>query len=125
MPKDETHELPLPRRIHPASSSTTDRKRGQHQHPGSSHQEVLRHPLQQQEPRYIQSSQRRKNLPFKRHIRRDDKSSKNSVFSHSQRIVRSRGRTHRVPPRLPPLKLDQTNSPWRGLRSRPEENAAS
>src|SRR5437588_4640540 len=48
MLEDETHELPLPRRIHPAPSPTTERKRGQHQHSGSSDQEILRHPNQQQ-----------------------------------------------------------------------------
>src|SRR5437660_2086268 len=46
MPEDETHELPLPRRIHPAPSPTNERKRSQHQHPGSSHQEILGHPIQ-------------------------------------------------------------------------------
>src|SRR6266702_3084296 len=46
MLEDETHELPLPRRIHPAPSPTTERKRGQHQHPGSSDQEILRHAIQ-------------------------------------------------------------------------------
>src|SRR5437870_6964811 len=125
MLEDETHELPLPRRIGPAPSPTTERKRGQHQHSGSSDQEILRHPNQQQEPRRIESSQRRKNLPLKRHSRRDDKSTEDPVLSHSQRVVRSSGRTLRVSPHLPSLKLDQTHSPWRGLRSRPEENAAS
>src|SRR2546421_9859880 len=125
MLEDETHELPLPRRIHTAPSPTTIRKRDQRQHPGSSDQEILRHPNQQQEPRRIESSQRRKNLPFKRHSRRHDKSPKKPVLSHSQRVVRRRGRTLRVSPHLPSLKLDQTHSPWRGLRSRPEENAAS
>src|SRR5436853_7579779 len=86
MLEDETHELPLPRRIHPAPSATTERKRGQHQHPGSSDQEILRHPIQQQEPRRIESSQRRKNLSLKRHSRRDDKSTKDPVLSHSQRV---------------------------------------
>src|SRR2546421_11202929 len=43
MLEDEAHELPLPRRIHPAPSATTERKRGQHQHSGSSDQEILRH----------------------------------------------------------------------------------
>src|SRR5438132_3948589 len=66
MLEDETHELPLPRRIHPTPNPTTERKRGQHQHPGSSHQEILRHTIQQQKPRRIESSQRRKNLPLKR-----------------------------------------------------------
>src|SRR5437660_6027561 len=125
MLEDETHELPLPRRIHPAPSPTTERKGGQHQHPGSSHQEILRHTNQQQKPRRIESSQRRKNLPLKRNSGRDDKSAKDPVLSHSQRVVRRRGRTLRVSPHLPSLKLDQTHSPWRGLRSRPEENAAS
>src|SRR5438309_9509492 len=125
MPEDETHELPLPRRIHPTPSPTTERKRDQHQHPGSSHQEILRHPNQQQEPRRIESSQRRKNLPLKRHSRRDDKSTEDPVLSHSQRVVRRRGRTLRGSPHLPSLKLDQTHSPVSGLRSRPEENAAS
>src|SRR5437016_11254033 len=125
MLEDEAHELPLPRRINPAPSPTTERKRSQHQHPGSSDQEILRHLIQQQEHRRIESSQRRKNLPLKRHSRRDDKSTEDPVLSHSQRVVRSRGRTLRVSPHLPPLKLDQTHSPWRGLRARSEENAAS
>src|SRR5438132_6302823 len=125
MLEDETHELPLPRRIHPAPNPTTIRKRSQHQHPGSSDQEILRHPNQQQEPRRIESSQRRKNLSLKRHSRRDDKSTEDPVLSHSQRVVRSSRRTLRVPPHLPPLKLDRAHSPWRGLRARPEENAAS
>src|SRR5207237_7942357 len=125
MLEEEPHEPPLPRRIDPAPSTTTERKRGQHQHSGSSDQEILRHPNQQQEPRRIESSQRRKNLPLKRHSRRDDKSTEDPVLSHSQRVVRRRGRTLRVSSHLPSLKLDQTHSPWRGLRSRPEENAAS
>src|SRR2546426_9707949 len=116
MLEDEAHELPLPRRIHPAPSPTTERKRGQHQHSGSSDQEILRHPIQQQEPRRIESSQRRKNLPLKRHTRRDDKSPEKSVLSHSQRIVRSSRRTLRVPSHLPPLELDQTDSARGGLR---------
>src|SRR5437016_7456328 len=76
MSEDETHELPLPRRIHPAPSPTTERKGGQHQHPGSSHQEILRHTIQQQESRPIESSQGREDLAFKWHSRRDDKSAK-------------------------------------------------
>src|SRR6266581_8729515 len=110
MSEDETHELPLPRRIHPTPSPTTQRKRGQHQHSGSSDQEILRHTIEQQKPRRIESSQRRKDLPLKRHSRRDDKSPKNSVFSNSQRIVRHCSPALRVPPHLPPLKLDQTDS---------------
>src|SRR5256714_5752604 len=86
--EDETHELPLPRRIHPAPSPTTIRKRGQHQHPGSSDQEILRHPIQQQELGRVKSPQRRKDLPFKRNSGRDDKSPKKPVLSHSQRTVR-------------------------------------
>src|SRR5438445_13379707 len=125
MLEDETHELSLPRRIDPAPSPTTERKRGQHQHSGSSDQEILRHPNQQQEPRRIESSQRRKNLSLKRHSRRDDKSTEDPVLSHSQRVVRSSRRTLRVPPHLPPLKLDQTDSARRGLHPRPEENGAS
>src|SRR5438876_10855509 len=110
MLEDETHELPLTRRIHPAPSPTTERKRGQHQHPGSSDQEILRHTIQQQKPRRVNSPQRRKNLSLKRHSRRDDKSPENSVFSNSQRIVRHCSRVLRVPSHLPPLKLDQTDS---------------
>src|SRR2546422_7747096 len=125
MLKDETHELPLPRRIHPASSPTIERKRGQHQHPGGSDQEILRHTIQQQKPRRIESSQGREDLPFKRHSRCDDKSPKKPVLSHSQRIVGSSRRTLRVPPHLPPFKLDQTDSARGGLHSRSEENGAS
>src|SRR5438874_2529663 len=111
MLEDETHELPLPRRIHPAPSPTTIWKRGQHQHPGSSDQEILRHTIQQQESRPIESSQGCKDLTFKRHSRRDDKSPKKPVLSHSQRIVRRCSSALRVPSHLPPLKLDQTDSP--------------
>src|SRR5438132_13615457 len=101
MLEDETHELPLPRRIHPAPNPTTERKRGQHQHPGSSHQEILRHTIQQQKPRRVKSSQGREDLAVKRHSRRDDKSNKKPVLSHSQRTVRSSRRTLRVPPIFP------------------------
>ncbi len=45
MPKDETHELPLPRRIHTTPGSTVERERGQHQHASCSDQEILRHTL--------------------------------------------------------------------------------
>jgi aspartokinase len=51
--EDETHELPLPRRVHPAPSPTTKREGGEHQHPGSSDQEILRHTIQQQKPRRV------------------------------------------------------------------------
>src|SRR5438874_4662054 len=125
MPEDETHELPLPRRIHPAPNPTTIRKRGKHQHPGSSHQEILRHTIQQQKPRRVKSPQRRKNLSIKRHSRRDDESPKDPVLSHSQGTIKCRKRVLRVPPHLPPLKLDQTDSTRGRLRSRPEENGAS
>src|SRR5205807_6973806 len=118
MLEDETHELPLPRRIHPTPNPTTERKRGQHQHPGSSHQEILRHTIQQQESRPIESSQGCKDLPFKRHSRRDDKSAKDTVLSHSQGTIKCRKRTLRVPPHLPPLKLDQTDSARGGLHPR-------
>src|SRR2546422_7798978 len=110
MLEDETNELHLPRRIHPAPNPTTIWKRGQHQHPSSSHQEILRHTIQQQKPRRVKSPQRRKDLPIKRHSRRDDKSPKKPVLSHSQRTVRSSRRTLRVPSHLPSLKLDQTDS---------------
>src|SRR5205807_6642738 len=73
MLEDETHELSLPRRIDPAPSPKTERKRGQHQHSGSSDQEILRHPNQQQEPRRIQSSHRRKTLTLKPHSNRDNR----------------------------------------------------
>src|SRR5207253_8747287 len=76
MPEDETHELPLPRRIHPAPSPTTIWKRGKHQHPGSSDQEILGHPFQQQKPRPIESSQGRQDLPSTRNSGHDDKSAK-------------------------------------------------
>src|SRR5437660_7154148 len=125
MLEDETHELPLPRRIDPAPSPTTERKRGQHQHSGSSDQEILRHPNQQQEPRRIESSQRRKNLPLKRHSRRDDKSTEDPVLSNSQGAIKCRKRTLRVPPHLPSLKLDQTDSAGGGLHHRSRETGAS
>src|SRR5207253_8838399 len=99
MLEDETHELPLPRRIHPTPSPTTIRKRSQHQHPGGSDQEILRHTIQCQESRPIEGSQGCKDLPFKWNSRRDDKSAKDTVLSHSQRIVGSSRRTLRVPPR--------------------------
>src|SRR5437870_7691242 len=123
--EDETHELPLPRRIHPTPSPTTERKRGQHQHPGSSDQEILRHPIQQQELGRVKSPQRRKDLPFKRHSRRDDKSTKDPVLSHSQRTVRHCSSALRVPPHLPPLKLDQTDSARGGLHHCPREMGPS
>src|SRR5207302_8322245 len=125
MLEDETHELPLPSRIHPAPSPTTERKRGQHQHPGSSHQEILRHTIQYQESRPIQSSQGREDFPFKRHSRRDDKSAKDTVLSHSQGTIKYRKRTLRVPPHLPPLKLDQTDPARGGLHPRSGEAGAS
>src|SRR5437667_1510424 len=125
MLEDETHELPLPSRIHPTPSPTTERKRGQHQHPDSSHQEILIHTIQQQESRPIESSQGCKDLPFKRHSRRDDKSTKDPVLCHSQRIVRHGSRVLRVPSHLPPLKLDQTDSAGGGLHHRSREAGAS
>src|SRR5438034_8602969 len=125
MPEDETHELPLPRRIHPAPSPTTERKRGQHQHSGSSDQEILRHTIQQQEPRRIESSQGRENLPIKRHSRRDDKSTEDPVLCHSQRIVRHCSSALRVPPHLPSLKLDQTDPTRGGLHHCPREMGPS
>src|SRR5437660_5313939 len=125
MLEDETHELPLPRRIHPAPNPTTERKRSQHQHPGSSHQEILRHTIQQQKPGRVKSPQRREDLLIKRHSRRDDKSPKKPVLSHSQRIVRHCSSALRVPPHLPPLKLDQTDSTRRGLHPRPGKNGAT
>src|SRR5437588_2751244 len=125
MLEDETHELPLPRRIHPTPSPTTERKRDQHQHPGSSHQEILRHTIQCQESRPIEASKGCTDLAFKCNSRRDDKSPKKPVLSHSQRIVRSSRRTLRVPPHLPPLKLDQTDSARRGLHPRPGKNGAT
>src|SRR5437870_7572058 len=123
--EDETHKLPLPRRIHPTPSPTTERKRGQHQHPGSSDQEILRHPIQQQELGRVKSPQRRKNLPLKRHSRRDDKSTKDPVLSHSQGTIKCRKRTLRVPSHLLPLKLDQVDSARQGLRPRSREAGAS
>src|SRR5437016_13362800 len=125
MSEDETHELPLPRRIHPTPNPTTIWKRGQHQHPGSSDQEILRHTIQQQESRPIESSQGCKDLPFKRHSRRDDKSTKDPVLSHSQGTIKCRKRTLRVPPHLPPLKLDQVDSARGGLHPRSREAGAS
>src|SRR2546421_6505069 len=125
MSEDETHELPLPRRIHPAPSPTTERKGGQHQHPGSSHQEILRHTIQQQESRPIESSQGREDLAFKWHSRRDDKSAKDTVLSNSQGTIKCRKRTLRVPPHLPPLKLDQADSAGGGLHHRSREAGAS
>src|SRR5436190_21888349 len=111
MSEDETDELPFARRIHPASSPTTEWERGQRQHAGCSDQEILRHTTQQQKSRPIESSQGREDLAFKRHSRRDDKSTKDPVLNHSQRIVRHCSSALRVPTHLPPLKLDQTDSP--------------
>src|SRR5207247_10307388 len=92
MSEDETDELPFARRIHPASSPTTEWERGQRQHAGCSDQEILRHTTQQQKSRPIESSQGREDLAFKRHSRRDDKSTKEPVVNHSQRIInRCRG----------------------------------
>src|SRR5437016_12921881 len=80
MLEDETHELPLPSRIHPTPSPTTERKRGQHQHPDSSHQEILIHTIQQQEYRPTECIQRCKDLPFKRNSRRDENSTKDTAL---------------------------------------------
>src|SRR5437660_3225052 len=125
MSQDETHELPLPRRIHPTPSPTTQRKRGQHQHASGSDQEILRHPRQRQNPGHVESSERRKDLAFKRHSRRDHTSAKEPVLNNSQRIIRRSGRVLRVPAHLSSLKLDQANPPRRRLRSRPWKNGAS
>src|SRR5437016_14666166 len=62
MSEDETDELPFARRIHPASSPTTEWERGQRQHAGCSDQEILRHTTQQQKSRPIESSQGREIL---------------------------------------------------------------
>src|SRR6266571_7005662 len=121
MPQNETHELPLPRTTHSATSQTIKWERGDHQHLGRSDQEILRHPIQHRDPRHVKSPQRRKNLPLKRHSRRHDKSTKDSVLNHHQRTVRSLGRSLRIPTYLPTLKLDQTYPAWRGLRTSPRK----
>src|SRR6266700_3245427 len=69
--------------------------------------------------------QRRENLAFKRHSRRDHTSAKEPVLNDSQRIIRRSGRALRVPAHLSSLKLDQANPPRRRLRSRPWKNGAS
>src|SRR5207245_7521495 len=125
MLEDEAHELPLPRRTHPATSQTTERKRGHHQHASRSDQEVLRHPIKRQEPRRVESPQGREDFPFKRHSRRDDKSTKDPVLDHNQRIVRSLERSLRVPTPLPTLKLYQTHPARRRLRPSPRKTRAS
>src|SRR5436853_5090420 len=95
MLEDETHELPLPRRIHPTPNPTTIRKRSQHQHPGGSDQEILRHTIQCQESRPIEGSQGCKDLPFKWNSKRDDKSAKDTVIRHSKRIAETSRQTSR------------------------------
>src|SRR5438309_1984381 len=125
MSQDETHELPLPRRIHTTTSTTAQRERGQYQHASRSDQKILRHPIQRQKPRRVAPPQRRENLAIKRHSGRDHTSAKEPVLNNSQRIIRRSGRALRVPAHLPPLKLDQANPPRRRLRSRPWKNGAS
>src|SRR3989441_9854535 len=124
MLEDEAHEIPLPRRTHPATSQTTERKRGHHQHASRSDQEVLRHPIKRQEPRRVEGSQGREDFPFKRHSRRYDKSTKDPVLDHNQRIVRGLERSLRVPTHLPPLKLYQTHPARRRLRPSPRKTRA-
>src|SRR5207249_12195321 len=119
MSEDETDELPFARRIHPASSPTTEWERGQRQHAGCSDQEILGHTTQQQKSRPTESSQGREDLAFKRHSRRDDKSTKDPVLNHSQGIINRCRVTLRVSSHLPSLILDQTDPPVRALHYRP------
>src|SRR5712692_6119488 len=124
MPENEAHELPLPSRTHTTTSQTTKRKRANDQHAIRSDQAILRHTIKRQELRRVESSQGRENFPFKRHSRRDNKSTKDPVLNHNQRIVRGLERSLRVPTPLPTLKLYQTHPARRRLRPSPRKTGA-